>query len=112
VDPVVLGGLLAINSTIPGDSCSTSGSAKQYRLNGLTGLSFPTTAINNTVGYLGSPLIVAAGEAVWSTRKGSGRYTVTRKLNTLSTGTSGSEGTVESTVTSVGGRISWREINQ
>jgi type IV pilus assembly protein PilY1 len=111
VDPAFQSGVLAINSTIPGDACVSTGSANQYRVNAFTGNSLQTTSVNSTTGYLGSASILLAGESAWSARTSGGRYVVTRKLNTLSAGTSGSVSDSETTVNVIGGRISWREIS-
>lgn len=111
VDPTFQSGVLAINSTIPSDACVSSGSANQYRANAFTGLSLATTNVATTAGYLGSASILLAGESIWSGRSSAGRYIVTRKLNTLSAGTSGSVSDSETTVNVIAGRISWREIS-
>lgn len=111
VDPVVDSGLLAINSTIPGgDPCTATGSANQYRMDPRTGRTFTSTGTNNTQGYLGSASLLEVGDTAWSARNHAGRYLVTRKVNSISAGTAGGVTGLESTVTSVAGRISWREI--
>ena len=111
VDPTVDNGLMAINSTIPGgDPCVTTGGANRYRYNPTTGITFSTTSVNNTTGYLGSASLLEVGDTAWSPRNSSGRYVVTRKINSLSPGVGGGMSTEESTVTSLAGRISWREI--
>lgn len=111
VDPVLEFGLLAINSQIPGgDPCVATGSANQYRLNFFTGLTFPSKAVNNTQGYLGTPSLLEVGDSAWSKRTSTGRYLVTRKINTISPGTAGGTTGTESTVTTYAGRLSWREI--
>lgn len=111
VDPSVDSGLMAVNSTIPGgDPCITNGSSNQYRFNPSTGFTFVTTGDGNTQGYLGSASLLEVGDTAWSARNSSGRYVVTRKINSISPGVGGGLSTQESTVTSIAGRISWREI--
>lgn len=111
VDPVVDSGLMAVNSTIPGgDPCVTAGSSNQYRYNPTTGFSFTTTGSSNLQGYLGSASLLEVGDTAWTPRTAGGRYTVTRKINSISPGVGGGLSTQESTVTSIAGRISWREI--
>lgn len=111
VDPTIDSGLMAVNSTIPGgDPCVTTGGSNQYRYNPSTGITFVTTGTNNTQGYLGSASLLEVGDTAWSTRNASGRYLVTRKINSISPGVGGGLNTQESTVTSIAGRISWREI--
>lgn len=111
VDPVVDSGLMAVNSVIPGgDPCVASGASNQYRYNPSTGKSFISTGTNNTQGYLGSASLLEVGDTAWSTRYSSGRYLVTRRINSLSPGVGGGVSMLESTVTTVAGRISWREI--
>ncbi len=111
VDPSVDSGLMAVNSTIPGgDPCVTNGASNQYRFNPSTGITFVTTGSGNTQGYLGSASLLEVGDTAWSARNSSGRYVVTRKINSISPGVGGGLSTQESTVTSIAGRISWREI--
>lgn len=111
VDPTVDSGLMAVNSTIPGgDPCVATGASNQYRYNPSTGLSFTTTGTANTDGYLGSASLLEVGDTVWTARNAAGRYLVTRKINSISPGVGGGLNTQESTVTSIAGRISWREI--
>jgi type IV pilus assembly protein PilY1 len=111
VDPVVDNGLMAVNSVIPGgDPCVATGSSNQYRYNPSTGKSFVSTGTNNTQGYLGSASLLEVGDTAWTTRYSSGRYLVTRRINSISPGVGGGFSTLESTVTSIAGRISWREI--
>lgn len=111
VDPTVDNGLMAVNSTIPGgDPCVSNGGSNQYRYNPSTGITFVTTGASNTQGYLGSASLLEVGDTVWSARDASGRYLVTRKINSISPGVGGGLSTQESTVTSIAGRISWREI--
>ena len=123
VDPTVESGLMAVNSTIPGgDPCVTTGGSNQYRYNPMTGNTFVTTGTSNTQGYLGSASLLEVGDTLWlntdgtstgsgkSIRDASGRYVVVKKINSISPGVGGGLNTRESTVTSFGGRISWREI--
>ncbi len=111
VDPSAGSGVVSINSTIPGgDPCVATGGAKEYRINAQTGISLVTTGVNTVSGYLGTAAQFESGDAVWSTRSSSGRYTVTRKSNTASSGSGGGTSVQSTTVTSIGGRISWREI--
>jgi len=111
VDPAVDNGLMAVNSTIPGgDPCSGTGGANQFRYNPSTGLSFVTTGTGTSTGFLGSPSLLEVGDTVWSFRNSSGRYLVTRKISSISPGVGGGLSTQSSTVTSIAGRISWREI--
>lgn len=111
VDPVVDSGLLAINSSIPGgDPCTATGNANQYRMNPRTGLTFTSTGNNNLQGYLGSASLLEVGDTAWGKRDNSGRYLVTRKINSISAGVGGGVTGLESTVQTLGGRISWREI--
>lgn len=111
VDPVVDSGLMAVNSTIPaGDPCSTSGGSVQYRYNPSTGITFVSVSKSTVPSYLGTPSLLEVGDTAWSPRSSSGRYVVTRKINSLSPGVGGGISTTESTVTSIGGRIAWREI--
>lgn len=116
VDPTTEGGLLAVNSTIPGgDPCVASGGSNQYRYNPNTGNTLATTGSNNTQGYLGSASLLYVGDADWvsnnaSGRDSSGRYLVTKKINSVSAGVGGGVSTLETVVTTIGGRISWREI--
>lgn len=111
VDPTIDSGLMAINSTVPGgDPCDTTGGSNQYRYNPNTGFTFLTTGTSNTQGYLGSASLLEVGDTVWTTRDSSGRYVVTKKVNSISPGVGGGLNTQESTVTTKAGRISWREI--
>ncbi len=111
VDPTVSSGLMAVNSTVPGgDSCVATGTSNQYRYNPSTGLTFTTTGAANTGGFLGSASLLEVGDTVWAPRNAAGRYLVTRKINSISPGVGGGLNTQESTVTSIAGRISWREI--
>ncbi len=111
VDPAADSGLMAINSTVPGgDPCDSSGASNQYRYNPNTGISFVTTGSANTQGYLGSASLLEVGDTAWSTRNAAGRYVVTRKVNSISPGVGGGLNAQESTVTTIAGRISWREI--
>lgn len=111
VDPVVDSGLMAVNSSIPGgDLCSGIGSSNQYRYNPATGFDFETSGSQNTQGYLGSASLLEVGDTLWTPRNSRGRYLVTRKINSISPGVGGGLNTQESTVTSIAGRISWREI--
>jgi len=111
VDPTVDSGLMAVNSTVPGgDPCVATGSSNQYRYNPSTGITFVTTGSANTMGYLGSASLLEVGDTVWSTRNAAGRYLVTRKINSISPGAGGGLNTQESAVTTIAGRINWREI--
>lgn len=111
VDPTVDSGLMAVNSTVPGgDPCVATGSSNQYRYNPSTGITFTTTGSANNSGYLGSASLLEVGDTVWSTRNAAGRYVVTRKINSISPGVGGGLNTQESIVTTIAGRISWREI--
>jgi len=111
VDPTVESGLMAVNSTIPGgDPCVSTGASNQYRYNPNSGITYVTTGAANTEGYLGSASLLEVGDTVWTVRNAAGRYLVTRKINSISPGVGGGLNTQESTVTSVAGRISWREI--
>ncbi|WP_421955817.1 pilus assembly protein [Polaromonas sp.] len=111
VDPSAGSGVVSINSTIPGgDPCVSTGGAKEYRLNAQTGLSLVTVGQSTVSGYLGTAAQFESGDAIWSTRSSSGRYTVTRKSNTASSGSGGGTSVQSTTVTSIAGRISWREI--
>jgi type IV pilus assembly protein PilY1 len=111
VDPTVEGGLMAVNSTIPGgDPCVPTGASRQYRYNPTTGITFATTGNSNAIGYLGSASLLQVGDSIWTARSSAGRYLVTRKINSISAGVAGGLSTQESLVTSVAGRISWREI--
>ncbi len=111
VDPVIDSGLMAVNSTIPaGDPCSTTGGSNQYRYNPSTGITFASVAKSSVPSYLGTPSLLEVGDTAWSSRSNSGRYVVTKKINSISPGVGGGVSTTESTVTSIAGRISWREI--
>lgn len=111
VDPVVDSGLMAVNSSIPGgDLCDSLGASNQYRYNPATGFDFETSGAQNTQGYLGSASLLEVGDTAWTPRNSAGRYLVTRKINSISPGVGGGLNTQESTVTSIAGRISWREI--
>lgn len=111
VDPVVDSGLMAVNSTIPaGDPCSTTGGSVQYRYNPTTGITFVSISKSSVPSYLGTPSLLEVGDTAWSPRSSSGRYVVTRKINSLSPGVGGGISTTESTVTAIAGRVSWREI--
>jgi type IV pilus assembly protein PilY1 len=111
VDPTVGSGLMAVNSTVPGgDPCVATGASNQYRYNPSTGITFTTTGSVNTTGSLGSASLLEVGDSAWSTRNAAGRYLVTRKINSISPGVGGGLNTQESTVTTIAGRISWREI--
>jgi type IV pilus assembly protein PilY1 len=111
VDPVVDSGLMAVNSTIPaGDPCATGGGSVQYRYNPTTGITFVSVSKSTVPSYLGTPSLLEVGDTAWSPRSSSGRYVVTRKINSLSPGVGGGISTTESTVTAIAGRIAWREI--
>ena len=111
VDPSAGSGVISVNSTIPGgDPCVSTGGAKEYRLSAQTGFSLVTVGQSTVSGYLGTAAQFEAGDAVWSARSSSGRYTVTRKSNTASSGSGGGTSVQSTTVTSIAGRISWREI--
>ncbi len=111
VDPSAGSGVASVNSTIPGgDPCVATGGAREYRLNVQTGNSLLTTGLSTVSGYLGTAAQFESGDAVFSTRSASGRYTVTRKSNTASSGSGGGTSVQSTTVTAIGGRISWREI--
>jgi type IV pilus assembly protein PilY1 len=111
VDPTIDSGLMAVNSTVPGgDPCVTTGVSNQYRYNPSTGITFATTGSNSVQGYLGSASLLEVGDTRWDARSSTGRYKVTRKINSISPGVSGGLSTSESTVTSIAGRINWREI--
>ncbi len=111
VDPTVDTGLMAVNSTIPsGDPCSATGASNQYRYNPTTGISFVTKGSLDSQGFLGSASLLQVGETVWTTRNSAGRYIVTRRIDSVSPGVGGGVSMRQSTVTSVAGRISWREI--
>ena len=111
VDPSFGSGVVSINSTIPGgDPCVATGGAKEYRLNARTGISLETTGLSTVVGYLGTAAQFESGDAIYSTRSPSGRYVVTRKSTTASSGSGGGASVQSTTVTAIAGRISWREI--
>jgi type IV pilus assembly protein PilY1 len=114
VNPKVDYGVMQINSTIPGgDPCVSTGVANKYKYNPSTGITFLTTEStpsSNTNSYLPSPLLLNAGDAVWSVRTGSGRYLVTRTIISISPSVNGETDISKISVTSIAGRISWREI--
>ncbi len=119
VDPTLFRGVAALNSSIPGgDPCVGAGNFNQYRLNPVSGISFPSTIISTSpsvtsnvvgAGYVGSAVGLAEGDATWSGRDASGRYVVSDTIVTISAGANGVN-SARTTVSKAAGRMSWREI--
>lgn len=117
VDPSALGGVVALNSALPGgDPCAATGRFNTYRLNPLSGQSLATTVLTRAagdggLGHVGSAVGLMEGTATWSERDATGRYLVTDTVTTVSAGAQGLVLT-RTPVSKLGGRMSWREISQ
>ena len=108
-----LGSFVKFNSTIPGSSstgsCSASGGGgNEYQVN----ISGNGTGKPSVVGLLGAPLVFEIVDAATTSHSDStGRRNKTKTYASVQQGSGGLGQPTMTTVSYIGGRLSWRQIN-
>ena len=111
-DFAVLAGQLVYGSVIPAANSCDNGNGYLYITNVATGA---TVSVQSTVGILGQPMLVQVGASTVTTSDTTGRRNETAKYQIIFQGSGGlaapSGSRTAPTVTTVVGRLSWREIS-
>ncbi|WP_431276814.1 pilus assembly protein [Variovorax ureilyticus] len=116
---VLSDGYLLFNTLIPNPNvCHAGGGGRSCAVNAMTGLSSGSTCIPSTVGLLGSPLVVQAGDGVFTASDSFGRRVYKKTVSVINLGSgagSGPASSIESpieggVVSQVGGRLNWRQV--
>jgi type IV pilus assembly protein PilY1 len=111
-NPLAIYGRVFFNTLIPSVDPCAIGSGRSYALDALSGLTVDgeTTGGLSSIGFLGAPMLLDAGEADSGDRNSIGRRPASRQYSIFNFGTDGAVKERTSRIYPPAGRFSWREV--